>query len=225
MTHAPTVRQILSDNDAGLLPYLRHQLQKEEFSHFRAQLGFHVDEFCTQISKSDDFSEAQTTLKITLKILIAVDSQTYPDDATLQALEFQHMLDALLINWSQHSSALIKPISEIKGTFSNLEEIPYHGGYLPGFEIQCKFTLTYSAVVALLTQEEELTKQRESTLYRSGDRTPISGQYELINSDGESTGQEVTSTQNHPFPPTPEPNQSYKLVDPTQHKKRTRQTE
>jgi hypothetical protein len=44
MTHAPTVGQILSDNDAGLLPYLRHQLQKEEFSHFRAQLGFHVDD-------------------------------------------------------------------------------------------------------------------------------------------------------------------------------------
>ena len=222
MTNELTVRQILLDNDAGLLPYLRHQLQTEEFSHFRAQFGFHVDEFDTQVSKNDDFSEAQTTLKITLKILIVVDSQTDPDDATLHALEFQQILDALLINWSQRSEQLIKPISEIKGAFSNLEEIPYHGGYLPGFEIQCKFALTYNAVTTLLMGEEEPTNKQQSTLYNPGDRTPISGQYEVINSNGEGTGQEVTSTSGRPFPPTPESNQSYKLVDATKHKKRNR---
>ncbi|MBW4501100.1 MAG: hypothetical protein KME57_16430 [Scytonema hyalinum WJT4-NPBG1] len=59
-------------------------------------------------------------------------------------------------------------------------------------------------------------------MYNPGDRTPISGQYEVINSNGEGTGQEVTSTSGRPFPPTPEPNQSYKLVDPTKHKKRNR---
>ncbi|NEQ18884.1 MAG: hypothetical protein F6K28_02410 [Microcoleus sp. SIO2G3] len=41
MTQAPTVRQILSDPDAGLLPYLRHLLQSEDFSEFKAQLSFH----------------------------------------------------------------------------------------------------------------------------------------------------------------------------------------
>lgn len=144
MTSTPNVSQILSEPEAGLLPYLRQQLQTEEFSQFKAQLGFHVDEFYTQVS-SDNSLKLQTTLFITLKLSIVVDSKTNSDDATFHALEFQEMLDTEIINWSQRNSRLLKPISEIKGTFSNLEEIPYHGGYLPGFELQCKFALTYSA--------------------------------------------------------------------------------
>ncbi|GAB1540856.1 hypothetical protein NUACC21_35250 [Scytonema sp. NUACC21] len=145
MTHTPTIRQILSDDKTGLIPYLRHQLQTEEFSSFKAQLGFHVDEFCTSVNKSDVSPLAQTTLWVTLNLLIVVDSHIHPDDATVHALEFQAMLDAHLINWSLNNSGLLKPISEIKGALSNLEETPYHGGYLPGFEIKRQFALTYSA--------------------------------------------------------------------------------
>jgi hypothetical protein len=143
MTQTPTVSKIISDNNAGLLPYLRQQLQTKEFSEFKAQLGFHVDEFSTFVNSSDS-SKAQTTLLITLKLLIAVDSHLSTDEATLHALEFQEMLDAQLLNWSQGNSQLLKPILEIKGTLSKLEEIPYHGGYLPGFEVERKFTITYS---------------------------------------------------------------------------------
>jgi hypothetical protein len=144
MTQALTVRQILSDKDAGLLPDIRDLLVSKEFSHFRAQMGFHVDEYCTRVDSGDDPSELQTTLFITLKFLIVTDNQTSPDDATLHALEFQQMLDSELINWSQRSKHLIEPISEISGKLSNLEEIRYHGGYLPGFEIQRKFALTFN---------------------------------------------------------------------------------
>lgn len=221
MTQAPTVRQILSDDDAGFLPYLRQQLQTEEFSQFKAQLSFHVDESSTSVSSDDDSTDLQSTLSITLKLLIVVANQTLPDDATLHALEFQELLDAELINWSQRSEQLLKPISEIKGTLSNFEEIPYQGGYLPGFELQRKFTLTYISIQDQVKQESA-TNEQKSTLYSPGDVTPVSGQYELINSNGKGTGQEVTSTQGNPFPPTPEANQSYKLVDPTKHKKRKR---
>ncbi|MBO3461622.1 hypothetical protein G7B40_026795 [Aetokthonos hydrillicola Thurmond2011] len=143
MTQALTVRQILSDNDTGLLSYIRDQLVSKEFSHFRAQMGFYVDEYCTRVGSGKESSELQTTLFITLKFLIVTDNQTSPDDATLHALEFQQMLDAQLVNWSQRNKHNIEPISEITGKLSNLEEIRYHGGYLPGFEIQRKFALTY----------------------------------------------------------------------------------
>ncbi|MBR8838993.1 MAG: hypothetical protein DSM106950_34570 [Stigonema ocellatum SAG 48.90 = DSM 106950] len=145
MIHTPTIHQILIGNDGALLPYLRHQLETEELLQFKAQLSFHVDESWTQVVEGNDSINAETTLFITIKLLIVVDTKTSPDDATLHALEFQQMLDAQLINWSQANKQLLKPISEIKGTLSNLEGIPYHGGYLPGFEIQRKFTVTYTA--------------------------------------------------------------------------------
>ncbi|MBD2249069.1 hypothetical protein H6G26_38100 [Nostoc sp. FACHB-888] len=56
-------------------------------------------------------------------------------------------------------------------------------------------------------------------MHSPGERTPTSGQYEVINSDGKGTGLEVTSTAGNPFPPTSESDQSYRLVDPTKHKK------
>ena len=145
MTHALTIRQILSDGDAGLLPYLRQKLETEELSEFKAQLGFHVEESSTFVSGSDNSTDIQSKNLITLKLWIAVSSQTSQDDATLHALEFQQMLDTELIKWSQGCQQLSSAISEIKGTLSDAE-IPYHGGYLPGFEMQRKFTITYKTL-------------------------------------------------------------------------------
>jgi hypothetical protein len=54
---------------------------------------------------------------------------------------------------------------------------------------------------------------------RPGDKTPQSGQYEVIGPRGGKTGTEVTSTKGNPLPPTPSSGQSFKLADPTKHKK------
>lgn len=222
MTQIPIVRQILLDADTGLLPYLSQQLQRLSFSHFKAQFGFHVDEYCTQVTSNDDSLQIQTILLFTLKLSIVVDSQTSSDEAMLHALEFQELLDAQIIRWSQDNEKLLKPISEIKGALSQMSEIPFHGGYLPGFEIRRQFSLIYSAGTTQLSQSSEQTLGPQFSLHKPGERTPQSGQYELINSDGEGTGQEVTSISGHPFPPTSEPDQSYRLVDPTLHKKSNR---
>ena len=222
MTQIPIVRQILLDAGTGLLPYLSQQLQTQSFSHFKAQFGFHVDEYCTQVASNDDSLQIQTILLFTLKLSIVVDSQTPSEEATLHALEFQELLDAQIIKWSQDNEKLLKPISEIKGALSQMSEIPFHGGYLPGFEITRQFSLIYSANTTQLSQSSEQTLELQSSLHKPGERTPQSGQYELINSDGEGTGQEVTSISGHPFPPTSEPDQSYRLVDPTLHKKSNR---
>lgn len=147
-----------------------------------------------------------------------MDNQTPSDEAAVHALEFQELLDAQIIRWSQDNENLLKPISSIKSTFSQLSDIPFHGGYLPGFEIKSQFTLVYSPVTTGLSQSEEA----QSFLHSPGERTPISGQYEVINSNGKGTGLEVTSTAGNPFPPTSESDQSYRLVDPTKHKKSNR---
>ena len=222
MIQIPIIRKIILDPDTGLLPYLSQQLQTQSFSRFKAQFGFHIDESCTQVTSNDDSSQIQTILLFTLKLSIVVDSQTPSDEATLHALEFQELLDAEIIRWSQDNEKLLKPISEIKGALSQLSEIPFHGGYLPGFEITRQFSLIYSAGTTQLSQSTEQTLEPQASLHRPGERTPISGQYELINYDGEGTGLEVTSTTGHPFPPTSEPDQSYRLVDPTLHKKSNR---
>lgn len=49
---------------------------------------------------------------------------------------------------------------------------------------------------------------------RSGQTTPISGQYAVIGPRGGYIG-EVTSTKGNPLPPTPKPNQTFTLVDKT----------
>ena len=212
------VRQILLDPDTGLIPYLSQQLQTQSFSDFKAQFGFHVDEYCTQVTSNEDSSQIQTILLFTLKLFIVVDSQTPLDEATLHALEFQELLDVQIIRWSQDDEKLLKPISSIKGALSQLSEIPFLGGYLPGFEVTRQFTLIYSAGTTQLSQSDEETLEPQFSLHRPGERTPQNGQYELINSDGEGTGLEVTSISGHPFPPTSEPDQSYRLVDSTKHK-------
>ena len=53
---------------------------------------------------------------------------------------------------------------------------------------------------------------------KPGNITPTSGQYELVGPRGGRTGNEVTSTQGHRLPPTPNVGQRYVLVDPTKHK-------
>ncbi len=80
--------------------------------------------------------------------------------------------------------------------------------------VESQFTIVYSPVTTELSQSEEA----QYSLHSPGERTPISGQYEVINSNGKGTGLEVTSTAGNPFPPTSESDQSYRLVDPTKHK-------
>jgi uncharacterized protein (DUF2267 family) len=144
MTKTSTIRQILSDSQVGLLPYLRHQLQTEEFDKFEAQLSFQAQESLTKVKTGDRWSELQTTLSISLQFLIILHSQISPEEATLLALELQEMLEASLVQWSQHTPKLLLPIVEIKGEFGSLEEVRYHGGYLPGFSLNLKFDLAYS---------------------------------------------------------------------------------
>ncbi|PSB53946.1 hypothetical protein C7B67_00915 [filamentous cyanobacterium Phorm 6] len=58
----------------------------------------------------------------------------------------------------------------------------------------------------------------DENLLKPGEKTPVSGQYELTGPRGGSKGQEITSIEGKPLPPTPEANQRYKLADPTKHK-------
>jgi len=55
---------------------------------------------------------------------------------------------------------------------------------------------------------------------KPGTPTPKSGQYGVVGPRGGDTGREVTSTKDHPLPPTPNKGESYKLVDQTKHKKK-----
>jgi hypothetical protein len=51
---------------------------------------------------------------------------------------------------------------------------------------------------------------------KPGTPAPKSGQYETIGPRG-GKGNEITSTKGHPLPPTPKPNSTYVLVDPTKN--------
>lgn len=53
-----------------------------------------------------------------------------------------------------------------------------------------------------------------SKTLKPGQTAPKSGQYQNT-----TTRTEVTVTRGEPLPPTPKPQQSYKLVDETRHKK------
>lgn len=223
MAKMSTARQILSDDTVGLLPYLRGLLQTEEFSNFEAQLSFQAHESKTQLGQDERSSELQTALSISLQFLMFLHKEIEPEEATILALELQEMLEAFLVEWSKNSQQLRSPISEIIASFGNLEEVRYHGGYLPGFLLTLKFNLVYShdsaGVKDLVTAQFSSSSEPDIMLYSPGERTPQSGQYELINSKGEGTGIEVTSTQGKPLPPTSLANHFYKLVDPTKHKK------
>jgi len=55
---------------------------------------------------------------------------------------------------------------------------------------------------------------------KPGTPAPKSGQYVPVGPRGGKAGNnEVTSVGGKPLPPTPEPGQTWKLVDPTKHKK------
>ncbi len=53
--------------------------------------------------------------------------------------------------------------------------------------------------------------------YKSGEKAPRSGQYEIIGPRGGRTGKERTVTKNEPLPPSPKKGQRYVIVDPTKH--------
>jgi hypothetical protein len=54
---------------------------------------------------------------------------------------------------------------------------------------------------------------------RPGQSAPRSGQYIQVGPRG-GLGDERTVTRGEPMPPTPKPNMTYRLVDPTKHGKR-----
>ncbi len=57
----------------------------------------------------------------------------------------------------------------------------------------------------------------KDNLYKPGEEAPRSGQYEMTGPRGGGTGVERTVTRGEPLPPTQEPGQKYKLVDPTRN--------
>lgn len=214
MAKTSTIRQLLSDSEQGLLPYLRHQLETENFAHFRSQFVFQAEESSSEANYSDRSSELNTVLSISLKFSIIVDTHISADDAMILALEFQEMIDSRLVKWSKHA-ALLSPVNQIKGTFGRLEEVRYHGGFLPGFLIERQFDLNYKTSIGA----DEIDGNASSNeLYRPGETVPESGLYELTGPRGGSKGQEVTATKGEPFPPTPEPGLYYKLVTLAKHK-------
>lgn len=58
-----------------------------------------------------------------------------------------------------------------------------------------------------------------SKKFKPGETAPRSGQYEIIGPRGGETGNERTVTKGKPLPPTPKPDETYKLVDKTKHRK------
>jgi hypothetical protein len=55
--------------------------------------------------------------------------------------------------------------------------------------------------------------------YKPGEKAPVSGQYPVINRQGNPTGNEVTSVKGEPLPPTPKKGQTYGNPDKTKHAK------
>jgi hypothetical protein len=55
--------------------------------------------------------------------------------------------------------------------------------------------------------------------YKPGEKTPVSGQYEVIGPRGGKRNREVTSTKDNPLPPGKK-GEKYVLVDKTKHKKK-----
>jgi hypothetical protein len=54
---------------------------------------------------------------------------------------------------------------------------------------------------------------------KPGTKVPRSAQYERVGPRGGGTGVEITGVRGKRLPPTPEPDQGYKMVDPTKHKR------
>ena len=56
-----------------------------------------------------------------------------------------------------------------------------------------------------------------SKILKPGQTATRSGQYEIVGPRGGGTGKERTVTRGEPLPPTLNPGQGFKLVDPTKH--------
>lgn len=54
--------------------------------------------------------------------------------------------------------------------------------------------------------------------FKPGQTAPYSGQYEIIGPKGGRTKAERTIVKKEPFPPTPNPGQTYRIVDRTKNK-------
>lgn len=57
-----------------------------------------------------------------------------------------------------------------------------------------------------------------ATTWKPGQKCRRSGQFAVLDRNGEPTGEERTIVKGETFPPTPLPGQMYRLVDATQHK-------
>jgi hypothetical protein len=55
--------------------------------------------------------------------------------------------------------------------------------------------------------------------YKPGETAPQSGQYGVYGPRGGARGREVTSVAGERLPPTQNPGEKYRLVDPTKHEK------
>jgi hypothetical protein len=53
--------------------------------------------------------------------------------------------------------------------------------------------------------------------HKPGQKCPRSGQYEIVNRNGNRTGVERTVVRGEPFPPTPKAGQGYVISDRTKH--------
>jgi hypothetical protein len=76
--------------------------------------------------------------------------------------------------------------------------------------------LPAAAIVEAGRLEERVSMAKKGE-YKPGQTCPTSGQWEIVGPRGGSTEKERTVVKGEPFPPTPEPGQKYKLVDPTKH--------
>jgi len=52
---------------------------------------------------------------------------------------------------------------------------------------------------------------------KPGEKAPASGQYEIVGPRGGGTGEERTIVRGETLPPTPKPNQGYRIVDRTRN--------
>ncbi len=57
-------------------------------------------------------------------------------------------------------------------------------------------------------------------IFKLGEITQKSGQYEIIGPRGGKTGKEITSVKGKPLPPSEKSGITYKLVDLTKHRRR-----
>ena len=69
---------------------------------------------------------------------------------------------------------------------------------------------------------KEAYEMPKSKGYRPGETVPTSGQAEIIGPGGKPTGIERTVTKGEPFPPTLRPGQTFKIVDETKHRRRSK---